>query len=40
VVCRFEAVYGPEFVDGPVVFTNYLLIAANRRPWEPAVAIL
>jgi quinol monooxygenase YgiN len=31
-VRRFEAVYGPELVDGPVVFTDYLLIATNRRP--------
>ena len=29
---RFEAVYGPELVDGPVVFTDYLQIATNRRP--------
>jgi hypothetical protein len=26
----FEAVYGPELVNGPVVFTDYVLIAANR----------
>jgi quinol monooxygenase YgiN len=31
-VRRFEAAYGPELADGPVVFTDYLLIATNRRP--------
>lgn len=31
-VRHFEAVYGPELADGPVVFTDYVLIAANRRP--------
>ena len=30
-VRQFEAVYGPELVDGPVVFTDYLQIATNRR---------
>jgi quinol monooxygenase YgiN len=29
-VRRFEAVYGPELVGGPVVFTDYRLVAANR----------
>jgi hypothetical protein len=29
-VRQFEAVYGPELVGGPVVFTDYLLIATNR----------
>ena len=29
---RFEAVYRPELVDGPVVFTDYVLVADNRRP--------
>jgi len=29
-VRRFEAVYGPELVDGPVVFTDYVLIATNN----------
>ena len=29
-VRQFEAVYGPELVNGPVVFTNYVLIATNR----------
>ena len=29
-VRRFEAVYQPELVDGPVVFTDYDLVAANR----------
>lgn len=29
-VKRFEAVYGPELVGGPVVFTDYQLVAANR----------
>jgi quinol monooxygenase YgiN len=27
---QFEAVYGPELADGPVVFTDYVLIATNR----------
>ena len=31
-VRQFEAVYGPELTDGPVVFTDYLQIATNRRP--------
>ena len=31
-VRQFEAVYRPELADGPVVFTDYVLIAANRRP--------
>jgi quinol monooxygenase YgiN len=30
-VRRFEAVYGPELVNGPVIFTDYVLIAANRE---------
>ena len=30
-VRRFEAVYRPELVDGPVVFTDYLLIATNHE---------
>jgi quinol monooxygenase YgiN len=29
-VRRFESVYGPELVDGPVVFTDYVQIASNR----------
>jgi len=29
-VRRFEAVYGPELVDGPVVFTDYDQVASNR----------
>ena len=28
-VRRFESVYGPELVGGPVVFTDYVVIAAN-----------
>ena len=28
-VRRFEAVYRPELVDGPVVFTDYRLVADN-----------
>ena len=28
-VRRFEAVYQPELVGGPVVFTNYDLVASN-----------
>jgi quinol monooxygenase YgiN len=31
-VAQFEAVYRPELVSGPVVFTDYLQIAKNRRP--------
>ena len=30
-VRRFEAVYKPELVDGPVVFTDYSLVAANTE---------
>jgi quinol monooxygenase YgiN len=29
-VRRFESVYSPELVGGPVVFTDYTLVAANR----------
>lgn len=29
-VKRFEAIYSPDLVDGPVVFTDYVLVAANR----------
>ena len=29
-VRQFEAVYGPELTGGPVVFTDYVLIATNR----------
>lgn len=29
-VRQFEAVYVPELVNGPVVFTDYVLIASNR----------
>jgi quinol monooxygenase YgiN len=29
-VRRFETVYSPELVGGPVVFTDYTLVAANR----------
>ena len=28
-VKEFEAAYGPELVDGPVVFTRYRLVASN-----------
>ena len=28
-VRRFESVYGPELVGGPVVFTDYTLVASN-----------
>jgi quinol monooxygenase YgiN len=31
-VRQFEAVYGPELVSGPVIFTDYLLVATNRAP--------
>lgn len=34
-VRRFEAVYGPELVDGPVIFTDYELVAANHAAQEP-----
>jgi hypothetical protein len=27
---RFEAIYGPGLVAGPVVFTGYLQIATNH----------
>ena len=29
-VRRFEDVYRPQLVDGPVVFTDYVQIASNR----------
>ena len=29
-VRRFEEVYQPDLASGPVVFTDYLLIASNR----------
>ena len=29
-VRRFEAIYGPELVDGPVVFTDYDIVAGKR----------
>ena len=28
-VATFEAIYGPELVDGPVVFTDYLEVASK-----------
>ena len=31
-VRRFESVYSPELVGGPVVFTDYRLVAANLNP--------
>jgi len=30
-VRAFEAVYGPELVGGPVVFTDYEVVATNRN---------
>jgi quinol monooxygenase YgiN len=30
-VRQFEAVYGPELVAGPVVFTDYRQVASNRE---------
>ena len=30
-VKRFEAAYGPELIDGPVVFTNYERVATNQK---------
>jgi quinol monooxygenase YgiN len=30
-VKRFEAAYRPELSEGDVVFTDYQLVAANRR---------
>jgi quinol monooxygenase YgiN len=29
-VRRFEDVYQPQLVGGPVVFTDYVMIASNR----------
>jgi quinol monooxygenase YgiN len=29
-VRSFEAVYGPELVGGPVVFTDYVVVATNQ----------
>jgi quinol monooxygenase YgiN len=29
-VRQFESVYGPELIGGPVVFTDYLQVAASR----------
>ena len=29
-VRRFESVYGPELVGGPVIFTDYIQVASNR----------
>ncbi|MEV7027482.1 antibiotic biosynthesis monooxygenase family protein [Kitasatospora sp. NPDC093558] len=36
-VRRFQAVYTPELSEGPVVFTDYRLVATNagRRPPAP-----
>jgi quinol monooxygenase YgiN len=31
-VRRFERVYQPLLVDGPVVFTDYKLVASNANP--------
>ena len=31
-VRQFESVYGPELAGGPVVFTDYELVAANTGP--------
>jgi hypothetical protein len=31
-VRRFESVYQPVLVGGPVLFTCYRLIASNKRP--------
>jgi len=31
-VRRFEAVYQPELVGGPVKFTDYVLVASNQAP--------
>jgi quinol monooxygenase YgiN len=30
-VKKFEAAYGPELAEGPVVFTDYELVATNQR---------
>jgi len=30
-VRRFEDVYGPELVGGPVVFTDYVQVASNQK---------
>jgi quinol monooxygenase YgiN len=31
-VARFESIYTPELVGGPVVFTDYRLVARNDGP--------
>jgi len=31
-VAKFESVYRPALVGGPVVFTDYIQVATNRRP--------
>ncbi len=30
-VKRFESIYSPELVGGPVTFTDYVLVASNTR---------
>lgn len=35
-VRRFESVYAPELVGGPVVFTDYVLVATNQQAPLPA----
>ena len=30
-VKRFESIYSPELVGGPVTFTDYMLVASNSR---------
>jgi quinol monooxygenase YgiN len=30
-VRTFESIYGPELVGGPVVFTDYVVVASNAR---------
>lgn len=35
-VQRFESVYSPELVGGPVVFTDYRLVASNQRSPLPS----
>ncbi len=36
-VKRFESVYGPELVNGPVVFTDYHLVATKQQVTRQAL---
>jgi quinol monooxygenase YgiN len=35
-VRQFESAYSPELVGGPVVFTDYVLVATNQEARTPA----